>query len=207
MTTPASRSSSFESRSAWSSNSVPPTLNRHAITATNTAVAIPGVWWSTADQSAPAIAWMVHGCHSRVDWNGPSNQSPSRADWMDEPVTSIPIANRTIPMAIIAGITIGRRTTRVATNRSTPNASAGPQRMSSNGSTNSWIVPRSGNIPAETRRPPLISNHPVPARKPPTTGYGMNRARFPSRNVPSSRNVTPVRSVSTRVVATTVRNA
>ena len=41
-TNPASRSSRLESRSVWSSSSTPPTLNRHPITATNTAVAIPG---------------------------------------------------------------------------------------------------------------------------------------------------------------------
>ena len=52
---PTSRSSRFESRSACSSSSVPPTLNRHPITATNTAVAIPGTSWNTADQSVPEL--------------------------------------------------------------------------------------------------------------------------------------------------------
>ena len=43
------------SRSVWSSTSTPPTLNRHAITATNTAVTIPAACPRTADQSAPVM--------------------------------------------------------------------------------------------------------------------------------------------------------
>ena len=53
--------------------------------------------------------------------------------------------------------------------------------------------------------PPLKSSHPVPARNPPTTGYGMNRTRLPSRNVPSTRKMTPQSTVTTSVAATTVR--
>ena len=53
--------------------------------------------------------------------------------------------------------------------------------------------------------PPLKSNHPVPARNPPTTGYGTNRTRLPSRNVPSNAKTTPHRTVTTSVAATTVR--
>ena len=52
-----------------------------------------------------------------------------------------------------------------------------------------------------------MSSHPVPARKPPITGYGMNRARLPSRNVPSTRKASAVDSVTIMVAATTVRNA
>ena len=76
-TNPASRSASFVSRSVWSRSSTPPTLNRHAITATNTAVAIPADWSSTADQSAPPSARRVQSCQSRVEVNGPSSHSPS----------------------------------------------------------------------------------------------------------------------------------
>ena len=53
--------------------------------------------------------------------------------------------------------------------------------------------------------PPLKSSHPVPARNPPTTGYGMNRTRLPSRKVPSTRKMTPHDNVTTSVAATTVR--
>ena len=35
----------------------------------------------------------------------------------------------------------------------------------------------------------------------------MNRARFPSRNVPSRKNVNAVKSVTIMVAATTVRKA
>ena len=61
--------------------------------------------------------------------------------------------------------------------------------------------------PPATFTPPRNSNHPVPARNPPTTGYGMNRARLPRRNEPITRNVTPVSTETTTVAATTVRNA
>ncbi len=53
--------------------------------------------------------------------------------------------------------------------------------------------------------PPFKSSHPVPARNPPTTGYGTNRTRLPSRTVPSARKTTPHRTVTTRVAAMTVR--
>ena len=122
-------------------------------------------------------------------------------------MTSTPIAKPTIPRARTAGITRARLTTLVATSKTTPNARAGIQRTSSNGSTNWPIVPSCGSVLAATARPPFMSSHPVPAKKPPTTGYGMNRARLPSRNVPSSRNVNAVKSVTIMVAATTVRKA
>ena len=53
--------------------------------------------------------------------------------------------------------------------------------------------------------PPLNSSHPVPARNPPTTGYGTNRTRLPSRNLPSIAKTRPHRTVTTRVAAMTVR--
>ena len=53
--------------------------------------------------------------------------------------------------------------------------------------------------------PPLNSSHPVPARKPPTTGYGTNRTRLPSRAVPSTKKTTPQRVVTTSVAPMTVR--
>ena len=45
----------------------------------------------------------------------------------------------------------------------------------------------------------------MPARNPPTTGYGTNRTRLPSRNVPSAEKTTPHRIVTTSVAAITVR--
>src|SRR3972149_2577832 len=52
LSTPASRSSSFESRSRPRTTSLPLTLNSIAITATNTAGAIPAAWPSTAPPPA-----------------------------------------------------------------------------------------------------------------------------------------------------------
>ncbi len=45
----------------------------------------------------------------------------------------------------------------------------------------------------------------MPARNPPTTGYGTNRTRLPSLNFPSAKKTTPQRTVTTRVAAITVR--
>ena len=43
--------------------------------------------------------------------------------------------------------------------------------------------------------PPVKSNHPVAAKKPPSTGNGMNRTRLPNLKYPSSRKQTPVNAV------------
>ena len=53
--------------------------------------------------------------------------------------------------------------------------------------------------------PLLKSSHPVPARNPPTTGYGTKRISLPSRYLPITRKTTPHRSVTTIVAAMTVR--
>ena len=122
-------------------------------------------------------------------------------------MTSIPIANSASPMPMIAGITSGRFTTRVTMSRTTPKTNAGTHRVSSAWRRRSSSVRRYGWMLAATPMPPFVSSHPVPARKPPTTGYGTNRTRLPSLNVPITRKVTPVRSVTTMVAATTVRKA
>ena len=150
LSTPASRSSWFESRSRRRTTSLPLTLNSIASTATNTAVAIPVHCPSTAPQSAPLNARTVHGCHSRADSNGPSSHRPSFAVSIVEPVTSMPTTNSTSPMPRTAGITSGRRTTRVATSRTTPKTNAGPQRTSSCSRVRSPIVRRYGTMPEET---------------------------------------------------------
>ena len=80
----------------------------------------------------------MHGSHRSVFTNGPSSHSPSRASWIDLPVTTSQIANPTSPRASIAGITSGRFTTRVAISRMAPKARAGTHRSSSKGSTN-WL--------------------------------------------------------------------
>ena len=110
-------------------------------------------------------------------------------------------------MARTTGITRARFTSRIAISRTTPKAAAGSHRTRKNLSTNWPIVPSCGSVLAATAMPPFMRSHPVPAKKPPTTGYGMNRARLPSRNVPSTRNVNAVNSVTIMVAATTVRNA
>ncbi len=51
-----------------------------------------------------------------------------------------------------------------------------------------------------------MSSQPVPARKPATTGYGMNRTRLLSRRPPTSRKTAPVRMVASDIARTTVRN-
>ena len=150
---------------------MPLTLNNAAITATNTAVAMPATWPSTADQSAPVIAsGIVPGSQSRPAGKGPSSQSPSRTSSSVEPVTTTPTAKAARPTPITAGITSGRRTTRVITSSRMPNASAGSHRMSSSSRMRSSRERQNTWILAATPIPPLNSSHPVPARKPPTTG-------------------------------------
>ncbi len=145
--------------------------------ATKTAVAIPAHCPSTADQSAPVSARKVHGSHSRVDSNGPSSHRPCLAASIEEPVTSIPTANPTSPIPSTMGMTSGFFTSRTATYRITPKASAGTQRLSVTGLTRrSTALTRRSTVrkcrstPPATKMPPLKSSHPVPARNPPTTG-------------------------------------
>ena len=51
---------------------------------------------------------------------------------------------------------------------------------------------------------PCASSQPVPARKPPTTGYGRNRIRLPSLKTPNINMNAPVASVVRPMVANTV---
>ncbi len=47
----------------------------------------------------------------------------------------------------------------------------------------------------------------MPARKPPTTGYGTNRTNFPSRKLPSTKKSAAVASEVTPTAATSVGSA
>ena len=121
-------------------------------------------------------------------------------------MTSMPIANTTSPIPSTTGITSGFFTNRTATSKITPKANAGTQRSAHRSASMSLNLRRWNSIaPKATKMPPLNSSHPVPARNPPTTGYGTNRTRLPSRNVPSARKTTPQSTVTTSVAATTVR--
>ena len=119
----------------------------------------------------------------------------------------MPITNSTTPIASTAGITSGRFTSRVATSRITPKAMAGTQSCNTEESIRSPIVLRDGGTSAATLMPPFRSSHPAPAMNPPTTGYGTKRIRLPRRSTPSTKKMPPLRTVTTRVAATTVRKA
>ena len=204
---PASRSSVFASRSRSSRISVPLMLNKTPITATNTTVTMPAACPRTAHQSAPVRARKVHGWNSQPERYGPSIQNPFRASSIDDPVTSMPIANSANPTASTIGMTSGFFTSRTARNMITPNARAGSQCVSVSRSVMDPNVPRCTSTPEATYRPPFRRSHPAPAMKPPTTGYGTNRIRLPSLSVPITTKTMPVSSVTTRVAATTVTNA
>ena len=73
-------------------------------------------------------------------------------------------------MPMTAGTTSGRFTTRVVTRRITPNTNAGTQSTSALWPRRSSIERQYTWMLAATPMPPLKSSHPVPARKPPTTG-------------------------------------
>ena len=173
--------------------------------ATNTAVTISAHDSSTDAQSAPPSASNVRNSHSCVVSDPPnSSHPPSRTSSIEEPVTTIPITNTTSPIPITAGITRGRLITRTAISRITPNASAGSRWLSWN--SNNWPRLRSFTcIPAAALTPPLNSSHPVPARNPPTTGYGTNRISPPSRNLPITAKTIPQRTVTRMPAVTTVR--
>jgi hypothetical protein len=120
-------------------------------------------------------------------------------------VTTAPRTNTISPSAITEGITSGRFTTRTAISRIAPNANAGSQWTSWNPRIRTGTVRRWIDTCDETYIPPLKSSQPVPARKPPTTGYGTNRTRLPSRYRPRTQNTTPHRTVTISVAAITVR--
>ena len=202
---PASRSSVSGSNSRRSISSIPLAFRSVATTDTNTTVAIPANSWKTAPQSAPAIARNAHGCHSPALGNGPRSHPPASASAIEEPVTTRPIANATKPMPSAAGISSGHRVTRTPIVNATAKTSAGSHRAREPHARSSRRVPTVGPIPLATPIPPLTSNQPVPARNPPITGYGTNRTMLPSRNAPSSRHTTPVRTLATTTAATTVR--
>ena len=93
----------------------------------------------------------VHGCHVSNESNGPSrSQWPDRALAIDEPVTTMPIANSTTPIARTTGITSGDFTSRVATSRITPNTNAGSHSFSSSPWNRSPIGVRYGDSSEET---------------------------------------------------------
>ncbi len=186
---------------------MPLTLNRTPITATNTTVTMPA---DLAKHRRPVGAGEgAEGPRlpqpSRVE-RSEHPTSPERASVV-EPVTSMPIANSASPAPMTTGITSGRFNTRVRTSRITPKTTAGTQWASTAAGRRSPTARRETCMSAATPMPPFRSSHPVPARNPPTTGYGTYRTRLPSRTVPSTKNVMPVRIVTTRVAAMTVRNA
>ena len=203
--TPASRSSVSGSNSRRSISSIPLAFRSVATTDTNTTVAIPADSWKTAPQSAPAIARNAHGCHRPALGNGPRSHPPASASAIEEPVTTSPIANTTKPMPSAAGINSGHRVTRTPIVNATAKTSAGSHRAREPHARSSRRVPTVGPMPLATPIPPLTSSQPVPARNPPITGYGTNRTMLPSRNAPSSRHTTPVRTLATTTAATTVR--
>lgn len=53
------------------------------------------------------------------------------------------------------------------------------------------------------KKPPRVSSQPEPAKNPPNTGYGKNRAKCARRNVPTSVNNKPV----SKLVAPHIANA
>src|SRR5262245_54773403 len=203
---PASRSSRLVSRSRGGTDSVPETLNRTAITATNTAARTPAHWPSTADQSAPVIARSVHGCQRSGSSNGPYTSHPNDfAVCREFSLISRPSPKIANPAAIAIGITSGCLMIRVATNTSSPKPIAGSHCCSVDHSVSEPNSCHRGSTPDATYTPPLISSQPTPATNPPTTGYGMNRIRFPRRYAPMASSAPPVSSVTTRVAATTLR--
>ena len=125
-------------------------LNKMAMAATSTAVAMAAACPSTADQSAPPSARNVHGCHSRADSNGPRSHPPSFATSIDEPVTTMPIANTTTPIPSTIGMTSGFFTSRTANSKTRPNASAVSECLSASEWSMSPIVRRWTSIPDAT---------------------------------------------------------
>ncbi len=65
-------------------------------------------------------------------------------------MATIPITNTTSPIAITAGITSGRFTTRTETSRIAPNARAGSQRCSADASNRSLRGLKNGDTPEAT---------------------------------------------------------
>ena len=103
-------------------------LNRVAIVATKTAVAMPA---HDSEHGGPvgAAERLERPRLPRLRRLGRSEQQPPplRTSSIEEPVATIPTTNTTSPIAITAGITSGRFTTRTEMSRITPNARAESQ--------------------------------------------------------------------------------
>ena len=67
-------------------------------------------------------------------------------------------------------------------------------------------LPSVTDEPVRTPAPPFTNSQPVPARNPPTTGYGTKRTRLPRRRVLRRRKKAPVANDVIPIATTTVRN-